>query len=66
VQSLCPGFWLTIKGSTGIRLWVKLLEKTTQEISFLGKIVTGDESWVFAYDPETEQQSSKWHATSSL
>jgi len=43
-----------------------LLEKSTQEISFLGKIVTGDESWVFDYNPETKQQSSKWHTTSSL
>jgi hypothetical protein len=44
----------------------ELLEKSTDEISVLGKIVIGDESWVFAYNPETKQQSSKWHTTSSL
>jgi len=32
---------------------------------FLSKIVTGDETWVFAYDPETKLQSSEWHTTSS-
>jgi hypothetical protein len=24
------------------------------------KIITGDETWCFAYDPETKQQSSEW------
>lgn len=43
-----------------------LLEKSTQEISFLGKTVTGAESWVFANNPETKQRSSKRHTTSSL
>jgi hypothetical protein len=27
---------------------------------FFNKIITGDETWCFAYDPETKQQSSKW------
>jgi len=27
---------------------------------FLNKIITGDEIWCFAYDPETKQQSSEW------
>ena len=26
----------------------------------LDKVITGDESWCFAYDPETKRQSSKW------
>jgi len=37
-----------------------LFEKSTQDPTFLTKIVTGDESWVFAYDPETKLQSSQW------
>ena len=28
--------------------------------NFLNKIFTGDETWCFAYDPETNQQSSEW------
>jgi len=27
---------------------------------FLNKIITGDETWCFANDPETKQQSSEW------
>jgi len=35
-----------------------LFEKSTQDPTFLTKIVTGDESWVFASDPETKMQSA--------
>ena len=29
------------------------------------KVITGDESWCYGYDPETKQQSSQWkHPTS--
>jgi hypothetical protein len=34
--------------------------------SVLTKIVTGDESWVFTYYPETKMQSAEWHTASSL
>jgi hypothetical protein len=27
---------------------------------FFNKIVTGDETWCFAYDTETKRQSSEW------
>jgi hypothetical protein len=27
---------------------------------FLNKIITGDETWLFAYDPETKRESSEW------
>jgi hypothetical protein len=43
----------------------ELFEQSTQDPSFLGKVVTGDESWVFEYDPETKMQSSEWHTSSS-
>jgi len=29
-------------------------------VQFLKNIMTGDESWVYGYDPETKQQSSQW------
>jgi hypothetical protein len=28
--------------------------------NLFNKIITGDETWCFAYDPETKRQSSKW------
>ena len=27
--------------------------------------MTGDESWIFEYDPETKRQSSEWHTSNS-
>jgi len=27
---------------------------------FFNKIITGDETWCFAYDPKTKQKSSEW------
>jgi len=32
---------------------------------FLSKIITGDESWCYGYDPETKKQSSQWKSASS-
>ena len=32
---------------------------------FLHKAITGDELWVFDYDPETKRQSEEWHTKSS-
>ena len=31
----------------------------------MDKAITGDESWVFDYDPETKRQSEEWHTKSS-
>ena len=42
-----------------------LFEKSTQDPTFLTKIVTGDDSWVFAYNPQTKMESSEWHTASS-
>lgn len=37
-----------------------LLQMQKSNPEFLNKIITGDESWCFAYDPETKRQSSEW------
>jgi len=42
-----------------------LFEKSTQDPTFLTKTVMGDESRVFAYNPETKMQSAEWHTSSS-
>ncbi|XP_023723965.1 uncharacterized protein LOC111873458 [Cryptotermes secundus] len=42
-----------------------LFDKSTQDPTFLKKITTGDESLVFAYNPETKMQSLEWHTASS-
>jgi len=33
---------------------------------FFNKIIMGDETWCFAYDPETKRHSSEWVGETSL
>jgi len=42
-----------------------MLGRLKIEPNFLDKVITGDESWVFDYNPETKQQSEEWHMKSS-
>jgi len=42
-----------------------LKEHVRNDPDFLSKAITGDESWIDGYDPETRQQSSKWNCPSS-
>jgi len=42
-----------------------LLELSCEDVQFLKNTVTGDESWVYGYDPETKQQSSQWKGPTS-
>jgi hypothetical protein len=37
-----------------------LLETTNIDTDFLQMVITGDEVWVYGYDPETKAQSSQW------
>ena len=37
-----------------------MLEMVSDESEWFKKIITGDETWVYAYDPETKQQSREW------
>jgi len=32
----------------------------------VNKLITGDETWCFAYDPETKRRSSEWVGRTSL
>ena len=41
-----------------------LLGRLEIEKIFLDILITGDESWVFDYDPETKRQSEEWHTKS--
>ncbi|GFS05182.1 mariner Mos1 transposase [Elysia marginata] len=31
-----------------------------RKMTFLGWIITGDETWVYSWDPETKRQSAEW------
>ena len=48
-----------------LEIFQDLLGRLEIEPNFLDKVITGDESWVFAYDPKTKWQSEEWHTKSS-
>lgn len=42
-----------------------MLDSANSNPNFLNTVITGDESWIYGYDPETKMQSSQWkHSTS--
>ena len=43
-----------------VEVCLDLLDQTVNDEKFLEKIVTGDESWVYPYDPETAVESAEW------
>lgn len=43
----------------------ELLDLIENDPDFLNSVVTGDESWIFEYDPESKRQSSEWHTSES-
>ncbi|GFU14320.1 HTH_48 domain-containing protein [Trichonephila clavipes] len=42
-----------------------LFQSESYDPEFMKLIITGDESWVYGYDPETKQQSSQWKTPGS-
>ena len=42
-----------------------LIQSATNEPDFLKKVITGDESWVYSYDPEKKAPSSQWKSPCS-
>jgi len=42
-----------------------VFECSCEDVQFLKNVVTGDESWVYGYDPETKQQLSQWKGSMS-
>jgi len=42
-----------------------LKENAANDPSFLSNVITGDETWVYAYDLETKTQSSQWKSPGS-
>ena len=38
-----------------------VLDHLEREPEFFSHVITGDESWILEYDPETKRQSREWH-----
>ena len=65
LQNLFP--WLLSQEQKEFRAEVAedMLETTNNDLDFLKKVITRDESWVYGYDPETKAQSSQWKSPES-
>ena len=44
----------------------KMLVMIKDDPNLLKRVITGDESWVYGYDPETKQMSSQWLKSSEM
>ena len=44
----------------------ELKQQARDNPNFISSIITGDETWVYGYNPETKQQSSQWKSPNSL
>jgi hypothetical protein len=42
-----------------------MLECANSDLDFLKTVITGDESWVYGYDPGSEAQLLQWKSPSS-
>jgi len=42
-----------------------ILDHLEREPEFFSHVITGDESWISEYDPETTRQSREWHTANS-
>jgi hypothetical protein len=43
----------------------ELLDDVRNNKNFLSRVITGDITWAYCYDPKTKQQSSQWKSPSS-
>jgi histone-lysine N-methyltransferase SETMAR len=43
----------------------ELLDRANSDSGFLRSLITGEESWVYGYEPETKMQSSHWKSNQS-
>ncbi|XP_025405831.1 protein GVQW3-like [Sipha flava] len=48
-----------------VEVCLDLKNRVSNDSSFIKSIITGDETWVYGYDPETKFQSSQWKTSNS-
>ena len=60
-----PRLMTSDKQAHRVQVCQDLLDHSENDIEFLSKIITGDESWVYGYDMETKVQSSQWTSKTS-
>jgi len=48
-----------------VSICTDLRDRAQNDLNFMSSVITGDECWVYGYDPETKQISSQWSTSSS-
>ena len=48
-----------------VNVCTELHQLVSDDETFLSRVITGDESWVYSYDPETKRQCSQWKSPMS-
>jgi len=48
-----------------VSVTAELLEQVEADPDLMERVITGDESWLFQYDPETKRQSLEWRSEGS-
>jgi hypothetical protein len=44
----------------------ELRQIVSDDATFLSRAISGNESWIYGYDPETKQQSTQWKMKSKV
>jgi len=48
-----------------VSICTDLRDRAQNDPNFMSSVISGDECWVYGYDPETKQMSSQWSTSSS-
>ncbi|UYV68030.1 hypothetical protein LAZ67_5002865 [Cordylochernes scorpioides] len=64
-EKLIPRFLTNEQKLCRLATCEDILEITRKDLEWKDKIITGDETWVYGYDPETKRQSAEWRGQDS-
>jgi len=69
MQKICaklvPKIITNVQKENRRNVCLDLLERIESDKKFFKHAITGDETWIFEYDPDTKRKSSEWHTSNS-
>ena len=69
MQKICaklvPKFLTNEQKENRRNVCLDLLERIENDKNVFKHVITGDETWIFEYDPDNKRQSSEWHTSNS-
>jgi len=60
-----PRILTAVQNQQRVNACTGLRQLASDDETFFSRVITGDESWVYGYDPETKQQSCQWKSPTS-